>query len=308
MKVRFECPLDFISEAELRKLLLDNQITIENDDPTIILVNPGTEKFLDWNHFKKYKSLQVVATPSTGTNHIDVATLNSKGIKVFCLLDDRDTLENIHASAEFTWIHIMNLVRKFNVAVNNKTEWRSSNNELKLRSNELNGKTIGIIGMGRIGKKIAKYASAFGLNIKYYDPYVAQEDAPGYARKLLDIKDIGLCQIISINCYLTNETKHMITWGIWDDISPGTIIVNTSRGEVVDEHYISYLVESKNISFGADVLANEQSLDDLKKSPLYILSQKNDNVVITPHVAGATVESQLKALVSSIKLSKIYLK
>jgi D-3-phosphoglycerate dehydrogenase len=303
MKIRFECPLNFFSEEELSNFIKTNEITRDDNDPEVIIVNPGTPHFLDHNHFNRFKNLKVVATPSTGTNHIDVDYLRSKGIKTFCLLDDRSVLENIHASAEFTWLHIMNLVRKFSLAIKHVDEWREDSNEIFLRSNELNGKKIGIIGLGRIGKKIANYAKAFGMDIQFYDPYVDSDDFI----KIQNIRDLSNCDIISINCYLTSETKELITYGTLDDVKKGTVIVNTSRGEVVNEDYILHLVNNKGVVFGADVLQNEQNIDQLKFSKLLVASKTNDNIVITPHVAGATVESQFKALNSVVSLSRRFL-
>jgi len=155
MRVRFECPLDFITPQELYDVIKNFDLVVDDYDPELVVVNPGTESFLDYKHFSRYKNLKVVATPSTGTNHIDVAALKKMNISVLCLLDDRPTLDNIHASAEFTWLHIMNLVRKFSKALTSIDDWRSKQNEEFLRSNELYSKKIGIIGFGRIGKKIA---------------------------------------------------------------------------------------------------------------------------------------------------------
>jgi len=305
MRVRFECPLDFISVETFKDAIKNFDLVIDDSDPELIVVNPGTELFLDYKHFSHYKNLKVVATPSTGTNHIDVATLKKMNISVLCLLDDRQTLDNIHASAEFTWLHIMNLVRKFSKALTSVDDWRSKQNEEFLRSNELHSKKIGIIGFGRIGKKIANYANAFGLHIMVYDPYVFEY--PSYVEKVSGITSLNNCDIISINCYLTEETRGMITYGTLDQLKQGAIVVNTSRGEVVDEDYILHLIDSKNILFGADVLQNEQNILELKKSKLYNASKTNSNVAITPHVAGATTESQLKAFVSVLKLSKQFI-
>ena len=300
MRVKLECPVNFLGHQELDRILESRKMTLCDEDPQAVIVNPGTSEFLDTAYFEKYKSLKVVGTPSTGTNHIDVAGLKKKGINVTCLLDNKKSLEDIHASAEFTWLHIMNLTRKFTNAVNATAGWRSNTNELFLRSNELHGKTIGVVGLGRIGTKIAKYASTFGMNVCYYDPYVNNYSYT----KVKSLKDLTECDTISINCALTKETAGMIKPGVWDRINPGTIVVNTSRGEVVDEDYIVWLVKEAGILYGADVLRNEQNIAALKKSPILSLSKRTDKVVITPHVAGATKESQTKALLTTLDLAK----
>ncbi|HAI43491.1 MAG TPA: hypothetical protein DCM40_38025, partial [Maribacter sp.] len=215
--------------------------TTDSKDPfwtECIIVNPGTDIFLDEDYFSKYQNLKVVGTPSTGVNHLDMDYLNSRNIDVKCLLDNRDVLENIHASAEFTWLHIMNAFRRFIPAVNNVHKWRDDENERFLRSNELAGKTIGIVGLGRIGRKIARYAEAFGMNVEYYDPYVTNSQY----KRVFSLTGLQKADILSISCYLTDETKGLISNGVLDNFKEDLIVVNTSRGETVDEDYIYDLV------------------------------------------------------------------
>ena len=302
MKVRLDCPVNFLESSELKEILTKRGLQIDQSDPDIVVVNPGTNRFLDEAYFSTFENLKYVVSPSTGTNHIDLNFLNVRGIKVFCLLDDKESLRNIHASAEFTWVHIMNLQRKFIHATQSVDLWRSDENELTLRSNELFGKKIGIVGMGRIGNKVAKYAKAFGLDVLFYDPYVFNSETESV--RVNCITDLSMCDIISINCSLNKDTKNMINFGVWDNIREGTIIVNTSRGEVVNEDYIIHLIDKNKIMFGADVLQNEQDIDSLKQSPIYKMSKVSNRIVLTPHVAGATKESQTKALVTVLDLIK----
>ena len=300
MRVKLECPTNFLDHKELDKILSSRSMTICEEDPQAVIVNPGTSEFLDRDYFSEYKNLRVVGTPSTGTNHVDVKDLKRNNVSVVCLLDNKKSLEQIHASAEFTWLHIMNLTRKFTNATKATAGWRSNTNELFLRSNELHGKTIGIIGLGRIGTKVAKYAKAFGMKVCFYDPYVEHKRY----KKVENLADLDQCDVISINCALTHETFGMIRPGLWDYIGEKTIVVNTSRGEVVDEDYIADLVRNNGILYGTDVLRNEQNIAQLKKSPILALSKRTQSVVVTPHVAGATKESQTKALLTTLDLVK----
>ena len=296
MRTKIECPVNFLRAEDLNVIIDSYNLVIDNSDPECIIVNPGTETFLDEDYFASYPSLKVVGTPSTGVNHIDIDYLKSRNVEVRCLLDNRDVLENIHASAEFTWLHIMNAFRKFIPAVERVKYWRDDLNEKFLRSNELAGKTIGIVGLGRIGRKIAKYATAFGMNVVYYDPYVSNYQY-NRAFYLTSMKE---SDILCISCYLTEETEGLISGGVLDGFKDGLIVVNTSRGEVVNESYIYDLVTNDKIFYSCDVLCNEQNIDKLRQSPLFNL--KRDNIVITPHVAGATIESQTKALTGILEL------
>ena len=101
MKIKLECPTDFMNQDIIKNINL-------SDDPECLIVNPGIDKFLDEEYFKQFKNLKVVGTPSTGVNHMDIDYLSKNNIKYYCLLDDREGLESITASAEFTWLHIMN--------------------------------------------------------------------------------------------------------------------------------------------------------------------------------------------------------
>ena len=287
MKVKLECPYDFMDPNIIKKLNLSN-------DPECLIVNPGIDKFLDEKYFNQFKNLKVVGTPSTGVNHMDINYLDKNDIKYFCLLDDRKGLESITASAEFTWLHIMNSLRKFSQSLRYIANWREPNNERHLRSNELSGKKLGIIGFGRIGRKLKKYAKAFDMDFKFYDPYVE-----GGCK---DISELYDSDILSLNCYLTSETTNLVTEGFLENFKKPLIVVNTSRGEVVDEKYIAKLVKKQEIFYSCDVLCNEQSIKELYNSPLFNLNLDYENLVITPHVAGCTVESQEKALKTILKL------
>ena len=290
MKIKFECPTDFIKSD-----IWVNLGFTESDNPEYLILNPGTSRYYDDKYFEQFKNLKVVGTPSTGVNHLDVNYLENKGIYFYSLLDDRESLQTITASAEFTWIHIMNSFRGFSNSLKLVSDWRDTKNENSLRFRELSGKNIGIIGFGRIGRKIKRYAEAFDMNVKFYDPYVK-----GGCYSINDLCD---SDIISINCYLNDETKNMISYGFFDNYKENLVVVNTSRGEVVDENYISELVKNKKIFYSCDVLKNEQDIKLLKKSPLYKLNNEGYfNLVITPHVAGVSIDSQRKALEIILKL------
>ena len=290
MRVKFECPIDFIKSDVWLNLGF-----VESDNPEVLILNPGTDSYYGEDYFKQFKNLKVVGTPSTGVNHLNVNYLKDKEIDFYSLLDDRESLETITASAEFTWIHIMNSFRGFSNSLKLVSDWRDTKNENSLRFRELSGKNIGIIGFGRIGRKIKRYAEAFDMNVKFYDPYV-----DGGCSSIDDLYD---SDVLSINCYLNNETKNMVSNGFLDGFKDGLVVVNTSRGEVVDENYISKFVKDKKIFYSCDVLQNEQDIKSLKNSPLYELNKNNHpNLVITPHVAGVSVDSQRKALEIILKL------
>ena len=298
VRVQIDCPTDFINIKD--DLLYDWGLQ-ESIYPEILITNPGSEYKYDEHHFNNeyYQDLKIVATPSTGNTHIDLDYLEKKGIQFYSLLDDRESLDKITASSEFTWLHIMNAMRKFRVATNNTRYWREKKNEDKLRTQQLYGKTIGIIGYGRIGKNVSKYAKAFGMDFLFYDP-----DVFANGNKVSSIDSMKDVDIVSINCGLNDKSRNLITYDTFKDFKKGLVVVNTSRGEVVDERYISLLIKSREIFYSADVIVDEQNLSTPHHSELYKLyeSEKYDNLTLTPHVAGVTTDSQEIAFRSIIEL------
>ena len=291
MRVKFECPINFIDS----KVWLDLDFIEDVETPECLILNPGTNSYYDKSYFENFKYLKVVGTPSTGVNHLDINYLKDRGIKFYSLLDDRTSLDGITASAEFTWLHIMNAVRKFSKSLKFVSSWRELHNEEFLRSYELSGKKLGIIGFGRIGKKLNRYAEAFGVDVKFYDPYV-----DGSCQSIKDLYD---SDILSINCYLNDETRGMVSDGFFYGFKEDLIVVNTSRGEVVDEEYVGEMIRNHKIFYSCDVLCGEQDVSKLTGSVLLRMNLNgHPNLVITPHVAGVTVDSQRKALEIILKL------
>ena len=298
VRIAIDCPTDFI---EYKDDLLYDWGLQESIYPEILITNPGSEYKYDEHHFndEHYQDLKIVATPSTGNTHIDLDYLEKKGIEFYSLLDDRESLDKITASSEFTWLHIMNAMRKFRVATNNTRYWREEKNENKLRTQQLYGKTIGIIGYGRIGKNVSKYAKVFGMDFLFYDP-----DVFANGNKVSSIDSMKDVDIVSINCGLNDTSRNLITYDTFKDFKKGLVVVNTSRGEVVDERYISLLIKSREIFYSADVIVDEQNLSTPHHSELYKLyeSGEYDNLTLTPHVAGVTTDSQEIAFRSIIEL------
>lgn len=297
-KIQIDCPTDFINIKD--DLLYDWGLQ-ESIYPEILITNPGSDFKYDESSLNNEwcKDLKIVATPSTGNTHIDLDYLKKRGIQFYSLLDDRKSLDKITASSEFTWLHIMNAMRKFREATNNTKHWREKNNEENLRTQQLYGKTIGIIGYGRIGKNVSKYAETFGMNYKFYDPNVLRGK-----NKVSDIESLKDVDIVSINCGLNESSKNLITYDTFKNFKKGLVVINTSRGEVVDERYISLLIKSREIYYSADVIVDEQNENTPFHSELFQLYQsgKYENLTLTPHVAGVTTDSQEIAFRSILEL------
>jgi D-3-phosphoglycerate dehydrogenase len=149
------------------------------------------------------------------------------------------------------------------------------------------GLNIGIVGYGRLGKLMEHYCSAFGANTFVYDPYV---DVPQTSLEAI----FSTCDVVSLHVHVTDETKYMISDKLLGLSQKDLYIVNTSRGEIVNELEISKALESGKLAgYGCDVLEDE--FGSLNKSPIISTMNKGYNVVITPHIGGMTVEGQVKA-------------
>lgn len=278
-KIKIECPVFFD---------IPNINKTSTNDANIIICNPC--KIYNISVLKKLNNLKVIATPSTGVNHIDKKYCNDNFIKIYSLLDDRTKLNTISASAEFTWGLIIATSRNLHLAINYAQSGYWRDKEKECRGVELQGKTIGIIGMGRIGRRILKYAHAFDMTPIYYDPYTKRPPV----NQIDNIYNLAkMSDIISINPYLTSETHEMIDEKFLTCCKQDAIIVNTSRGEVVNEIDIANFVKVGKIHYATDVLQNE-GRKKLGNSPLIKLARKN-KIIVTPHIAGATLESQKKA-------------
>jgi D-3-phosphoglycerate dehydrogenase len=253
-----------------------------NHFDAVILDPSTTVRKLDLFHLPR---LRLIITASTGRNHIDLEACNSQGVDVLSLLDDRDGLSEITASSEFTFLLILFVLRRMSRLSYTIYNRKWLRDEEALRGNELCGKTVGIVGMGRIGRNIYKWCYMFGANPLYlYDP------PAGMAHTLEDV--FQKSDIVVISCELNKQTIDMIGSDLVQSMKDGACIINTSRGEVVREkELVKALIARPDITYATDVLAGETSKTHYD-SKLFDIP----NCIITPHVAGLTIESNEKAL------------
>ena len=146
---------------------------------------------------------------------------------------------------------------------------------------------VGIIGYGRLGKIMEGYCKAFGAETFIYDPYV---NIPQTSLEQM-FKE---CDVISLHVHVTDETKYMISSKLLDLAKKDLYIINTSRGEIVNElNIVEALITKKLTGYGADVIENE--FDDLTQSPILKAMNEGHNIIVTPHTGGMTIEGQTKA-------------
>ena len=253
--------------------------------PEFDIIIARVDTAIDKNLIDRANKLKIIATPITGTNHIDMEYVEKRGIKVI-----NAPGVNSNAVAEFTFGLILSLIRRIPQSSDslNRGEWNRS----KYIGNELKGKLVGIIGLGRIGSRIACLANSFGMNVYAYDKYVSEKDGKNINACMTTLDDLlKKTDIITVNCILTDETKNMIDFKQFNMMKKGAILVNTSRGEVVNEEALLDALKSKKL-YGAalDVFSQESASNKLIE-----YAKNNENVIVTPHIAGSTEESMLDA-------------
>lgn len=232
----------------------------------------------------KAKNLKIIARAGVGLDNIDVKFANEKNIKVI------NAPESLAISvAEMVFASLLCLIRKVNIADKSIREgkWEKK----KFYGIEINNKNFGIIGFGRNGKHVAKIANGFGAKVFAYDPYVKD-------KKIYENLNVNYCEtmdeilkisdFISIHVPLTDETKNLIDKEEINLMKKNAIIINTSRGGIINETALIEALKSKKI-FGCclDVFENEPNVN---KEFLNL-----DNVILTPHIASQTEEAQKRA-------------
>tara|TARA_B100000029_G_scaffold306778_1_gene299607 strand:+ start:8176 stop:9135 length:960 start_codon:yes stop_codon:yes gene_type:complete len=236
--------------------------------------------------------LKFIVSATTGLDHIDLKYTKSKNISVLSLQGETEFLDSVHATSEHTWAILMTLMRNIPQAISsvNNNIWDRD----RFKGVELYGKTLGIIGYGRIGSKIAKYGKSFGMKINIYDPY-SNRDMTKF-NKTSSLSDLlKTSDIISIHVPLNENTKNFIGTNELNLLSPTSIIVNTSRGELIDETALVKALKNKQIAGAAlDVIHNERDQNSINSNLLIKYSRHNSNLIITPHISGATYESMKK--------------
>jgi len=278
-----------IGKVTAKRMKRDELLSrIKNFEVLVIRLETRVDREL----IDRAKKLEIIGVAATGLDHIDVDYAQQRGIKVVSLKGEREFLERVNATIEHTFALMLSLIRKIPRAFEEmkKEQWVRS----PFFGRELNGKTLGVLGFGRLGSKIAEIAQKFGMRILANDPYVDEE-----VIKKLGVKSVGLetllkeSEVIVVCVTLTPETENMIGSKEFKQMHRKPILVNTARGKVVNEKALLEALNKNQISGAAlDVLSNETEVDNpLLNNPLVRYTRAHDNLIITPHLGGATFES-----------------
>ncbi|MCX7830341.1 MAG: D-glycerate dehydrogenase [Acidobacteria bacterium] len=259
-----------LSEEELIKIL-------EGADGAITLLSDPLTK----NVLEKTK-LKIISNYAVGYNNIDVNYATEKGIVV---TNPPDVLTD--ATADLAFALILSVARRIveGDIFTRKGKFKGWLPQLMLGV-DLKGKTLGIIGMGRIGKAVARRALPFGMRIVYFQrkPLIqSEEDSLGAKYTSLESL-LKISDIVSLHCSLTKETHRMLNRERIFSMKRGAILINTSRGQVVEEESLCDALESHLFGAGLDVYENEPLINKR------LLKMKN--VVLLPHIGSAGKETR----------------
>ncbi|HIP35062.1 MAG TPA: phosphoglycerate dehydrogenase, partial [Methanothermococcus okinawensis] len=270
-----------VGEVEIATNLNKMELKRKIKDIDVIVIRSGTKLTRDiLEHAKK---LKIIARAGVGVDNIDIQYATEKGIIVVNSPDASSI-----SVAELTMGLMLSAARNIPQATASlkRGEW----DRKSFKGVELYGKTLGVIGLGRIGQQVVKRAKAFGMNIVGYDPYISEEVARSLGVKLLsDINE--LCKVsdfITLHVPLTPKTRHIIGREQISLMKKNAIIINCARGGLIDEKALYEALRNRKIRAAAlDVFEEEPP----KNNPLLTL----DNVIGTPHQGASTEEAQKSA-------------
>lgn len=238
---------------------------------------------------RRCKRLRIVATCTTGLDHLAVETFEELGVRLISLKHDTDFLSTITATSEQGWGLLLGVLRRVPWAFDavKRGEWRRSD----WRGTQLFGKTLGILGFGRLGRITATIGAGFQMRILACDirEFVPP---PGVERVGLDTL-LRESDALFLHIHSTEDNYHFLDRPKLEQMKPGAVIINTSRGAVLDQDAMLDLLEKGRLGgAGLDVLEGELTVPDMSNHPVIAYARMHDNVLISPHVGGATVESQ----------------
>jgi D-3-phosphoglycerate dehydrogenase len=269
-------------------IVVDNRAGIDRvellrvvGDYDAIIVRSRTK--VDREVIDKAVKLKLVARPGTGLDNVDVEYAKSKGVQV---VNSPESL--VEAVAEHVTLLMLALSRKLVPAAVSTREgkWEKNN----MMGTQLKGKVLGIVGLGRIGRRIAEIALTLGMSVIIYDVITIPADVI----ERLKCRVVGLDELfaeadyVTLHVPMTNETRHLVDSDRLSRMKRTAFLVNTSRGGVVDEGALSAALREERIAGAAlDVFEKEPPVGDILSAP---------NTILTPHMGGQTQEAQVDAI------------
>jgi D-3-phosphoglycerate dehydrogenase / 2-oxoglutarate reductase len=246
----------------------------------------GLEIELDKALLDRAPRLRAIATRTSQLRHIDLDESNRRGIAVLSIEADDPELQQTTSTAEEAFALVLALVRNLPWAFDALKEGRWD--RVRYGGRELQGKTLGIVGYGRLGRMVAGYGRAFGMHVLAHDPVGVDDVESVSLHELLRRADV-----VSIHCTFDETTRGLLGASELALMRPGAILVNTARGEIVDEKALLAALEAGAIAgAGIDTLVGERpDGSHVADHPLVRYARSHENLIVLPHLGGATTEA-----------------
>jgi D-3-phosphoglycerate dehydrogenase len=233
------------------------------------------------------KNLKIIGRAGVGVDNIDIDAATQHGIIVVNSPDG-----NTHAAAEHTVALMLAMSRNIAKAATSTKQglWERS----KFTGHEVFGKTLGVIGFGKIGHHVAEVAKALGMKLFIYDPYTTREVVEKFGAKYIENLDDmwPICDYITVHVPKTKETLHLINKETIAKMKKGVRLVNCARGGIIDEDALAEALESGQVAQAAiDVFENEPNIADT------VLVKTTGDALLTPHLGASTEEAQLNVAI-----------
>jgi D-3-phosphoglycerate dehydrogenase len=261
-----------LPEAELLPIVADATALVVRSETKV------TKKVIE-----AAKKLRVVGRAGVGVDNVDIEASTQHGVVVM-----NTPGGNTVTTAELTFTMLLSLARKVPQA--HATMVGGKWDRKLFQGVELQGKTLGVLGMGRIGTEVAKRAKAFGMTVVAYDPYLTEDRAKAIGAEFAADLDAvyRVADFITVHMPVTKETKEMLNAAAFSKMKPGVKIVNCARGEIISETDLIAALDSNKVAGAAlDVFA----VEPLPADHPY---RKHPNLILTPHLGASTEEAQEK--------------
>lgn len=272
-----------------------NETVERSKDADVLLTN---KVVIDANIIDRLPKLKYIGVLATGYNVVDIAAARKHGITVTNI-----PAYSTNSVAQMAFAHLLNITNRIGhyAELNRNSRW-SYNEDFcywDTPLHELAGKTIGIVGLGNIGIKVARIAHDFGMDVFAYTSKNSADLPEGIQKTTLEGL-WGTSDVITLHCPLTDTTREMINAETLKDMKRGAILINTSRGQLVNEQDVADALKSGQLGgYGADVMCSEPPAAD---NPLL----KAPNAFITPHIAWATYEARVRLMAIAVDNVKAF--
>lgn len=260
----------------------EDPISIDNIDKDAEIISMFVSSTVTTELIKEMPKLKLIACRSTGFNNVDLDAVKKRKISVANVPTYGE-----HTVAEFTMALMLAMTRKLLIAASQYSRHDTSHE--KLHGTDLHGKTLGVIGAGKIGRNVIKAAKAFGLKVIAYDPFLTPEMEAEIDVTAVELNDLlKTSDIITLHTPLTKDNYHLIDSKKLDLMKDGVYIVNTARGELIDTEALVMAIKSGKIAGAALDVLEDEKLIDIDEEEL-LLKKKNTTKETLEHILADTI-------------------